>query len=672
MRSTIISSAIAALWASAAVVAQTPSTVPSYKGSCGDNQATFDVCIKNAMTFNGTVFYGAELLCQTSVGSQTPYFDCLCKTIRQVNACYFNSCRNDPNYQATKTAEASVCHAAIQFGYTSLTATNIAPVATATVSASGDNSTTSAGSNGNGKPNAAAPGAKAEMFSVVAGSVVVAAKEEDSFIIWPAAATGIKEEERIEGLQTATAERHQSMAIDHSNDHDHDDAETASQFSEHSHSTAAAAPLSSNVPTKAGSSAALYTCLAVAELPPISQEMFAQRIQAQKAQTQAETEKSKFQGHCAACNKTYSSENAYANHLTSKKHKEALDAYNKAGGESSKPKRTTSDASSANNSSSTTAATASSSSAPALEPIVSTKPAIPWRVQLAQAKDEADLERILDAKIAAAPKLEPTDCLFCTSRSSTVEENMSHMAHVHSFFIPDLEYLSDLPGLIKYLGEKISVGNVCIYCNGKGRAMHSLEAVRDHMVSKGHCKIAYEDGAEDEIVDFYDFSSTWEGVGGGDGEEDEELLDEADAVDADEDGEDWEDMDDKEAYLASKTNGITLSEDETRLTLASGRVILNRAQNPHHTYHHRKQMGITPHRSFSNKDSVEIVSLAGRYAALGAVPIHTQRAERALQQEAKKQNIAFNRSYQDFRTRVGIRTNKSDINKHFRSQIGFD
>ncbi len=32
------------------------------------------------------------------------------------------------------------------------------------------------------------------------------------------------------------------------------------------------------------------------------------------------------------------------------------------------------------------------------------------------------------------------------------------------------------------MGEKITVGNVCLFCNGKGRGMRSIEAVRKHMV----------------------------------------------------------------------------------------------------------------------------------------------------------------------------------------------
>lgn len=56
------------------------------------------------------------------------------------------------------------------------------------------------------------------------------------------------------------------------------------------------------------------------------------------------------------------------------------------------------------------------------------------------------------------------------------------MAASHGFFIPDIEYLKDLEGLFKYLAEKIAIGNVCLYCNGKGKSFQSLEAVQAHMV----------------------------------------------------------------------------------------------------------------------------------------------------------------------------------------------
>jgi len=84
------------------------------------------------------------------------------------------------------------------------------------------------------------------------------------------------------------------------------------------------------------------------------------------------------------------------------------------------------------------------------------------------------------------------------------------MSTEHSFFIPDAEYLVDPTGLIAYLGEKLAVGNICIYCNGKGREFRTLDAVRKHMFDKSHCKIAYDTENDMlEISDFYDFSASY-------------------------------------------------------------------------------------------------------------------------------------------------------------------
>lgn len=48
-----------------------------------------------------------------------------------------------------------------------------------------------------------------------------------------------------------------------------------------------------------------------------------------------------------------------------------------------------------------------------------------------------------------------TDCLFCSHHSSCFMKNVAHMTKDHSFFIPDIEYLVDFRGLIKYLGKSV-------------------------------------------------------------------------------------------------------------------------------------------------------------------------------------------------------------------------
>ncbi|KAJ7395651.1 Zinc finger protein 622 [Pitangus sulphuratus] len=102
-----------------------------------------------------------------------------------------------------------------------------------------------------------------------------------------------------------------------------------------------------------------------------------------------------------------------------------------------------------------------------------------------------------------------TDCLFCSHHSRSLTKNVAHMTKIHSFFIPDIEYLVDLRGLIKYLGEKVGVGKICIWCNEKGKSFYSTEAVQAHMNDKSHCKLFTDGDAALEFADFYDFRSTY-------------------------------------------------------------------------------------------------------------------------------------------------------------------
>ena len=48
-------------------------------------------------------------------------------------------------------------------------------------------------------------------------------------------------------------------------------------------------------------------------------------------------------------------------------------------------------------------------------------------------------------------------CVFCPSRFSDFDTNLRHMLRVHSFFVPDVEYLCDAEGLIAYLNEKVRI-----------------------------------------------------------------------------------------------------------------------------------------------------------------------------------------------------------------------
>lgn len=111
-------------------------------------------------------------------------------------------------------------------------------------------------------------------------------------------------------------------------------------------------------------------------------------------------------------------------------------------------------------------------------------------------------------KVQPPQKISPTVSIFDDKEFGTAEECVQYMSEKFGFFIPDIEFLTNLHGLLVYLGEKVKLGGYCLYCQKQcipGRPC------QNHMKSKSHCKIAYEEGVDlDELEDFYDFTSSYE------------------------------------------------------------------------------------------------------------------------------------------------------------------
>ena len=127
-------------------------------------------------------------------------------------------------------------------------------------------------------------------------------------------------------------------------------------------------------------------------------------------------------------------------------------------------------------------------------------------------RGEEDIaEKLMELKLKNKVDIPLEECLFCTKkRFHDFETNLDHMFKFHGFYIPEQKYLVDKEGLVRYMSEKIGLGNVCIVCNYQGR---SLEAVRAHMNAKRHCRIPYETEDEKlELAEFYDFTKSYEGL----------------------------------------------------------------------------------------------------------------------------------------------------------------
>ncbi|KAI8086619.1 zinc finger protein 622-like protein, partial [Halteromyces radiatus] len=192
----------------------------------------------------------------------------------------------------------------------------------------------------------------------------------------------------------------------------------------------------------------------VAELVPVSAEQFIEKVTALQAQDQEEREQSFLAYNCAICRKRYGSEAAFKSHLRSRKHNESKHD---------------------------------------------------------QGISMADEFMTVPTNTATVMTMGDTQrdsclhCLFCDERQDQFSDNIHHMSVSHGFFLPDIEYLVDAQGLVKYLSTKIQSDYMCLYCN---KTLKSAQAAMSHMVNKGHCKMAYDDTEDvDALLRYYDFGS---------------------------------------------------------------------------------------------------------------------------------------------------------------------
>ncbi|TID20537.1 zinc finger protein [Venturia nashicola] len=264
----------------------------------------------------------------------------------------------------------------------------------------------------------------------------------------------------------------------------------------------------------------------VASLPPLSSEIFAEKVLANKASAAATAAKASYEKGCEICVKTYYSDNAYTNHLASSKHKQNMV---KAGRRGLK----VADDDSKSVMSSTYSlgepmeklSQADGIDEEAEEEFqeivghmkdasledgkpVSSRPTRP-HVSAQGDRSERTLSPVATrTTVDYSAKRDPLkECLFCTQVFESLDTSVEHMSKTHSMFIPERAYLTDLEGLVKYLNEKVTEDYECLCC---GRLKWSEDGIKTHMRDTNHCKIAYESEDQQlEIGQFYDFRSTY-------------------------------------------------------------------------------------------------------------------------------------------------------------------
>ncbi|CAH0405903.1 unnamed protein product [Chilo suppressalis] len=360
----------------------------------------------------------------------------------------------------------------------------------------------------------------------------------------------------------------------------------------------------------------------VANIPPVPLEEFEKRALEHKEQSKNDHQSTAE--YCKYCSKLFNTKNAYSNHLNSKRHKLAQEQY------------VDEEHSGHSDTDSFVKVEANQSSKQATGKFVVLNPDDKEEeedVETDSEIEELDSDEWEECRIKGTDSLiKPRECLFCTHRSKNMVKNLKHMSEAHSFFIPDVEYCVDVKGLLLYLGEKISQGFMCLWCNDTGRTFYSMEAARGHMVDKGHCKMLHEGIALAEYADYYDYSTSYP-----DTKEGDENMD----VDEEVDG------------------PTALEGDDFQLVLPSGVVVGHRSLMKYY-----KQNLTQNSQAIVKKSDRKLHRLLGVYRALGWAP-----KEQALAAK-KARDIHFMKRVQaKWQMKLSVKANK--FQKHYRAQVNF-
>ncbi|XP_050521086.1 cytoplasmic 60S subunit biogenesis factor ZNF622 [Daktulosphaira vitifoliae] len=218
----------------------------------------------------------------------------------------------------------------------------------------------------------------------------------------------------------------------------------------------------------------------IINLTPVDKPTFEARILNQQIKENQNNAKSSI--YCTICKKSYSSQKSFDNHLSSKQHKQLSSQSDNDNKDVGVP-----------------------ASKKVIQPVQNT-------AEVENSDDEyedVDEDELWDGVVSDNNPIINNICLFCPQSNENMIQNIKHMSENHSFFIPDIEYLIDMKGLLVYLGEKICQGFMCLWCNDTGKQFKTMESAQAHMIDKGHTKVIHEGEALLEYSDFYDYSSSY-------------------------------------------------------------------------------------------------------------------------------------------------------------------
>ncbi|XP_063217860.1 cytoplasmic 60S subunit biogenesis factor ZNF622 [Bacillus rossius redtenbacheri] len=338
----------------------------------------------------------------------------------------------------------------------------------------------------------------------------------------------------------------------------------------------------------------------VVQLPPVPVEEFHRRVLLQREQDKLDN--NPVSVHCKTCRKLFSSQNAYDNHLNSKKHREGLIALG----------LNEDDVSSVSGHFDSAVDSQDSSNVSVVEQA---------------GTDDSDFEEVdsdeWENEYAENP-IPNNNCLFCSHHSRNMNNNLRHMTIDHSFFIPDIEYVTDLKGLLTYLGEKVSQGFMCLWCNDKGRSFQSSDAAKQHMIDKGHCKMLHEGESLIEYADFYDYSSSY--------------------------------PQDHKGTVDEEVTVPVIEDSDYQLVLPSGATIGHRSLMRYY------RQSLNPNRPGTHQKKLH--RLLVQYRALG-----WRESQKEIVARKARDMDYMKRIKSKYFTQLGVKNNK--MQKHFRAQVNF-